>query len=166
MLEETQGVSLETDVPDTFVLLLFGKGDKVTHCAVSMQDNSERFCALINNLRLADGETVYARVIKAGEKIVLKHPYPRPFSSIAAMSDDDVKALLREVDAIDIARALKKADYAVTEKIFKNMSDRAAQMLQENIEFMGPARFNDVLYSQKKMLDIAEWIEKKTEKIL
>lgn len=65
-----------------------------------------------------------------------------------------IQKWLREVDSKDLAVALKGTNEKVQEKIFQNMSRRAATMLREDIEFMGPVKKSDVLEMQKKLVGI------------
>jgi len=74
------------------------------------------------------------------------------FSEIAYLSNRDIQRLLRVTDQIDIAKALKNATEEVKNKIFNNMSIRAANMLKEDMEFMGPVRLSDVIESQSEIL--------------
>ena len=62
------------------------------------------------------------------------------FEDIVLLDDRSIQKVLREVDGQEIAKALKGVDGEVQEKIFKNMSKRAATMLKEDMEFMGPVR--------------------------
>ena len=55
--------------------------------------------------------------------------------------------------------ALKGAEVEVQDKIFSNMSRRAASMLKEDIEFMGPVRLCDVETAQQRILSIAKQLE-------
>ena len=58
-----------------------------------------------------------------------------------------------------MARALKTASEAVKEKIFKNMSERAVEMLNEDIEDMGPIKLSDVEKAQMSITQIALRLE-------
>ena len=66
-----------------------------------------------------------------------------------------MQRLLREVTSDILAVALKGADPLVREKIFKNMSTRAAEMLQEDMEMRGPVRLSEVDAAQKEILTAA-----------
>ena len=66
------------------------------------------------------------------------------FEDIIYIDDRSIQRILREVDKKDLALALKGADQKIKEKIFKNMSERAAAMLQEEIQYMGPVRLREV----------------------
>jgi flagellar motor switch protein FliG len=66
---------------------------------------------------------------------------------------------MREVDSQELAKALKSVDSEVQDKIFKNMSKRAAGMLKEDMEYMGPVRLKDVEEAQQKIVSIIRHLE-------
>lgn len=81
------------------------------------------------------------------------------FEDITLLSDRDVQTVLREVDMKELALALKAVDDTVKEKIFSNMSKRAATMLQEDMDYMGPVRLRDVEDGQQKIVNIIRKLE-------
>jgi flagellar motor switch protein FliG len=74
------------------------------------------------------------------------------FEDIVLLTDKAVQMVLREIDMEDLALALKTVDDEVSEKIFSNLSNRAADMLQEDMEFMGPVRIRDVEEAQQRIV--------------
>lgn len=81
------------------------------------------------------------------------------FEDIVLLDDKAIQKVLREVDTNDLARALKSVDSEVQDKIFKNMSKRAANLLREDMEFMGPVRLKDVEDAQQKIVNIIRKLE-------
>ncbi len=77
------------------------------------------------------------------------------FDNLIDLDDRSIQALLREVSSDSLITALKGADDALKEKIFKNMSKRAAEMLRDDLEARGPVRLSDVEAAQKEILSIA-----------
>jgi flagellar motor switch protein FliG len=77
------------------------------------------------------------------------------FDNLAEVDDRGIQALLREVSSESLILALKGADEPVKEKIFKNMSKRAAEMLRDDLEAKGPVRLSEVEAAQKEILAIA-----------
>jgi flagellar motor switch protein FliG len=65
-----------------------------------------------------------------------------------------IQKVLRDIDSSELAKSLKDQDEAVKEKIFTNVSKRAAQMLKEDMKYMGPIGIMDVKETQKKILSI------------
>lgn len=85
------------------------------------------------------------------------------FEDIVLLEDRAIQRVLREVDNQDLARALKQVDPDVQEKIFKNMSKRAASLLKEDMEYMGPIRLKDVEEAQQKIVNIIRKLEEQGE---
>ena len=77
------------------------------------------------------------------------------FDNLLDIDDRGVQAILREVQADVLATALKGADEEIREKIFKNMSKRAAEILRDDIAAKGPVRLSDVEQAQKEVLGVA-----------
>jgi flagellar motor switch protein FliG len=77
------------------------------------------------------------------------------FDNLIDLDDRSIQALLREVSSDSLILALKGAEEALKEKIFKNMSKRAAEMLRDDLEARGPVRVSDMENSQKEILSIA-----------
>lgn len=76
------------------------------------------------------------------------------FDDINKLEDSAVQLILREVQSDQLVIALKSADPSLREKIFKNMSSRAAETLREDLESRGPVRISDVEARQKDILKI------------
>lgn len=85
------------------------------------------------------------------------------FEDIVLLDDRAIQKVLREVDNQDLAKALKSVDSEVQDKIFKNMSKRAANLLREDMDFMGPIRLKDVEDSQQKIVNIIRKLEDQGE---
>ncbi|WP_122866288.1 flagellar motor switch protein FliG, partial [Pseudomonas viridiflava] len=77
------------------------------------------------------------------------------FNNLSDVDDRGIQALLREVSSDVLVLALKGSDEAIKEKIFKNMSKRAAELLRDDLEAKGPVRVSDVETAQKEILTIA-----------
>ena len=88
------------------------------------------------------------------------------FEDIILLSDRAVQVVLRQVDTHDIALALKTASEDVADKIFRNMSKRAAQMLKEDMEYMGPVRLREVEDAQQRIVNVIRQLEDSGEIII
>jgi len=77
------------------------------------------------------------------------------FDNLEEVDDRGIQALLREVSSEMLIMALKGAEVALQEKIFKNMSKRAAELLRDDLEAKGPVRLSEVESAQKEILVIA-----------
>jgi flagellar motor switch protein FliG len=81
------------------------------------------------------------------------------FTDIVLLDDRAVQLILREVENKELALALKGADQVVMDKIFKNMSARASQMLKEDMEFMGPVKLREVEEAQQRIVKVIRRLE-------
>lgn len=81
------------------------------------------------------------------------------FEDIVMLDDRGIQLVLREVDAKDLALALKGSNPEVGQKIMANMSARASQMLKEDMEFMGPVRLRDVEDAQQRIVKVIRRLE-------
>ena len=81
------------------------------------------------------------------------------FEDIVLLGDKDIQKVLREIDSTEMAKALKGVNSEVQDKIFKNMSKRAASVLKEDMEYMGPVRVKDVEEAQQKIVGIIRRLE-------
>ncbi len=77
------------------------------------------------------------------------------FENLADVDDRGIQALLREVPQEQLMKSIKGADDQLREKFFNNMSKRAAEMLRDDLEAMGPIRVSEVEAAQKEILSIA-----------
>ncbi|WP_333844917.1 flagellar motor switch protein FliG [Pelomicrobium sp.] len=76
------------------------------------------------------------------------------FEDLLELEDRAIQLLLREIQSESLIVALKGASDALKEKIFKNMSQRAAELLREDLEAKGPVRVSEVEAEQKEILKI------------
>ena len=85
------------------------------------------------------------------------------FNELSCLDDRSIQRLLREVDMDVLTFALKKSDEIIKQKIFRNMTPRAASLLKENIEFMGPVNQINIEEAQCKSIKAALKLEKDGE---
>ena len=85
------------------------------------------------------------------------------FDDLILLDTRAVQRVLREVDNKDLALALKVANENVKDLIFSSVSKRFAEMLQEDMEFMGPVRLRDVEEAQQKIVAIIRRLEEANE---
>ncbi|MGL4367960.1 MAG: flagellar motor switch protein FliG [Brevinemataceae bacterium] len=88
------------------------------------------------------------------------------FEDIITLDDRSIQKVLRSIDNNDLSKALKSVDSEVQDKIFRNMSKRAAQMLKDDMEFMGPVRLKEVEESQQKIVSIIRKFEEQGEIVI
>ncbi|MFW6058570.1 MAG: flagellar motor switch protein FliG [Phycisphaeraceae bacterium] len=88
------------------------------------------------------------------------------FEDVLLVNDKGIQAVLKEVDNEELAMALKTASDELREKIFHNMSERAAKLIQEDMEYMGPVRVSDVEQAQQRVVDVVRRLEDAGEIII
>ena len=75
------------------------------------------------------------------------------------MDNRGLQVLLKEVGRDDLLLALKTSNDEIKSRIFRNMSERAAQMLRQDLEALGPVRLRDVEQSQQTIVTVARKLE-------
>ena len=88
------------------------------------------------------------------------------FEDIVMLDDRAIQRVLREVDTNELAKALKAVDPEVQDKIFRNMSKRAASLLKEDMDYMGPTRRKDVEESQQKIVSVIRKLEEQGDIVI
>ena len=85
------------------------------------------------------------------------------FENLSEVDDRGIQTLLREISTDSLLLALRGADDALKEKIFGNMSKRAAEMLRDDLEAAAPAKLSDVELAQKEILMVARRLDEAGE---
>jgi flagellar motor switch protein FliG len=88
------------------------------------------------------------------------------FEDLVLVEDRGFQKLLRRVETKELAIALKAASEEVKQKVYKNMSERAAEMLKEEMEVLGPVRMKEVSDAQQTINSIIQEMEAKGELII
>lgn len=88
------------------------------------------------------------------------------FEDIITLDNTSIQRFIREVENNELAIALKGATEEVKEVIFNNMSKRMAEMIKEDMDFMGPVRLRDVEEAQQKIVNIIRKLEEAGEIII
>ncbi|MHB8916633.1 MAG: flagellar motor switch protein FliG [Desulfocucumaceae bacterium] len=88
------------------------------------------------------------------------------FEDIIKLHDVAIQRVLREVDQKDLGKAMRGSNEEVAARIYKNMSKRAADMLREEIQFMGPVRLRDVEEAQQRIVQVIRRLDEAGEIIV
>lgn len=88
------------------------------------------------------------------------------FDDLILVDDRGLQKVLRSVESQELAVALKAATDEVKEKIFRNMSERAAEILKEEMEVSGAVRIKDVTDAQQKITKVVQDMERKGELVI
>ncbi len=131
--------------------------------AGSIESKAERIggekvaAGILNALGNSQEESVVEHLNSKDEELVSRiQELMFIFDNLLSVSDRHIQALLREVSGDHLGLAIKGADPAMQDKIYRNMSKRAAQMLQEDLEAKGPVRLSDVEEAQREILIVAK----------
>lgn len=81
------------------------------------------------------------------------------FEDLRTVDDRGMQQILKEISSEDLTLAMKTASDELREKILRNMSQRAAEMVREELEVMGPVRVSDVERAQQKITQVAKRLE-------
>jgi flagellar motor switch protein FliG len=161
----------------SIVITAYGHDKTIDKIAVSSFDCSNNYgndsgagtyCKTINSLELNGNSWIFAKVVSENTQYSLGSFLPLKIDVILKLDDRVIQGLLRDVNSQDIAVALRGEKENVREKIFRNMSGRAAQMLKEDMEYMGsiPIPVNEVKKIQEKIIDRIRHLEEFEEMII
>lgn len=111
---------------------------------------------IVNLVDAAKQAEILAKIKEGDEKLAEKiEDLMFVFEDLVEVDDRGVQSLLREVSSDSLIVALKGASEAIKEKIFKNMSKRAGEMLRDDLEVRGPVKVSEVEAAQKEILNVA-----------
>lgn len=85
------------------------------------------------------------------------------FDDLINIQDKDLQKVLREIDRKDLVLALKTADEKLRNKIFANMSERASELLKEELQYMGMVKLKEVESAQARIIEIVKNLEEAGE---
>jgi flagellar motor switch protein FliG len=88
------------------------------------------------------------------------------FEDIVTLSDTAIQRIIREVDTKDLALALKGVNEEVSVRIFKNISKRGAELLKEDMQFMGPVRLREVEEVQQRIVNVIRSLDEAGEIVI
>jgi hypothetical protein len=155
------------------VLTMYGTGEVINNVTVSLFDASgwgrtadQNYCHNINALELKDDNWIYAFTVKENEKYRLERPVNCDLEILASLDDRAIQRVIREIDNDELAKALKSAEKNILIAVLGNMSKRAAKMLIENMEYMGPVRDKDIQGARDKVVSIIRHLEDTGEIII
>jgi flagellar motor switch protein FliG len=88
------------------------------------------------------------------------------FEDLLYVDDRGIQRILREVDKRELALALKVVDDKLKEKVLRNMSERARDLLREELQYMGPVRLKEVESAQTRIVEIVKQLEDQGEIVI
>ena len=140
------------DLNDVLTRLLTGSSNSIKKAAMG---GTRVAAEILNFMPTALETTVIATVRDFDPEIAQKiQDEMFTFDNVNDLDDRAIQLLLREVQSESLIVALKGANVELRERIFKNMSSRASEMLREDLEAKGPVRISEVEAEQKEILKI------------
>ncbi len=150
----TERVLEEEIMPGTLEAVMTTGGVDKTVAILSLVDRSTEKLIVES---LAEKDPLLAEQIK--KRLLM-------FEHVVLLDDRAVQKLLRNVDTTDVAKALKAVDSEVQDKISRNMPQKEATALKEEMDSMGPVRLADVEEAQQRIVAIIRELEKKGEFVI
>jgi flagellar motor switch protein FliG len=141
-----------TELDDIMEKTFAGKGTTRT----SALGGAKAAANIINNLEPSQEGVIMEQIVQTDEALGARiQDLIFVFDNLMEIDDRSMQELLRTVASDKLLLAMKGCDDAMKEKIYKNMSQRAAEMLKDDIESKGPVKISEVEGAQKEILQIA-----------
>lgn len=110
---------------------------------------------ILNNVGREDEKTLMEKISEADFDLATEiKDLMFVFADVVLLDDKSIQAVVKEIDAADLVLALKGASDAVKEKIFRNISKRQVDTINDELAFMGPVKASTVQGSQQKIVNI------------
>ena len=144
------------------VITVYGHGEKIDKFSAKMMADCDVdfYCDTINSLILEEGSWACAKAVTESSPYWLEDFRPLTFDLLLNLDDRAIQMLLRQIDSQELAVALRGADTKISDVIFRNMSKRAAAMLKEDMEYMGPQPKEEIAKAREKIIDLISYLEK------
>ena len=141
-----------TELDDIMEKQFAGKGSTRT----SALGGAKAAANIINNLEPSQEGVIMEQIVQTDEALGSRiQDLIFVFNNLLEVDDRSMQELLRQVSSDKLLLAMKGCEDAMKEKIFKNMSQRAAEMLKDDLESKGPVRISEVEGAQKEILQAA-----------
>jgi len=141
-----------TELDDIMEKTFAGKGTART----SALGGAKAAANIINNLEPSHESVIMDQIVQTDEALGSRiQDLIFVFDNLLEIDDRSMQELLRQVSSDRLLLAMKGCEDAMKEKIFKNMSQRAAEMLKDDLESKGPVRISEVEAAQKEILQTA-----------
>ena len=151
------------EVNDAFNEILKNKKSSV----VNISGGVDRLAEILNQTDEISSELILNEIEETDAEMAAQIKQKMfVFEDLVLVDDRGFQKLLRKVETVELAIALKAASEEVKEKVFKNMSERAGSVLQEEMEDLGPVRMKEVSDAQQTITAIIQEMEAKGEIII
>ena len=164
--------TLSPPTPETIKAVESGLESRILAAATGqrLRVDTDPVKPLVEILARADAETertIMARIDEVDEKLS-QEIRQRLFTveDLLKLEDKALQLLLRQVDTRELAMAMKGTSEALRERIFSNLSERAAENLKEEMDLLGPQRLSDVEKSRKEIVRTVRQLEQEGSIVL
>jgi flagellar motor switch protein FliG len=155
--------SMVDDVNEVFRDILKNKKSTVT----SLSGGVERLAEILNQADEISSELILNEIEEANAELAAQIKQKMfVFEDLILVDDRGFQKLLRRVETKELAVALKAASEEVKNKVYRNMSERASEMLREEMDTLGPVRMKEVSDAQQAITAIIQEMEGKGEVII
>ena len=157
------GTSMVDEVAKVFDEALYDSDDS----ANAVKGGADLMANILNDLDGFSGEVILEKIEENNEELAAAIKQKMfTFDDIVHVDNMGLQKVLRRVESQELARALKAASSDVKEKIFSNMSERAGEMLKEEIEVLGAVRMKDVEDAQNIITRAVQEMEEQGELVI
>jgi flagellar motor switch protein FliG len=157
---EKVNADIVDEVNDVFKEILKNKKSSVANISGGV----DRLAEILNQTDEISSELILSEIEETDAEMAAQIKQKMfVFEDLVLVDDKGFQKLLRKIETVELATALKAAPDEVKDKVFKNMSERAGAMLQEEIEDLGPVRMTEVADAQQTITGIIQEMEVKGE---
>jgi len=151
------------EIDNVFESILREKQTSITHKLGGVNQLAD----ILNQTTANSAQAILEKIEKDHPELVAEIKQKMfVFDDLVLIDDKGLQKVLRNVETQELAVALKAASESVKKKIFRNMSERAAEMLKEEVEEMGPVRIKEVEAAQLNITKIIQDMEEKGELVI
>lgn len=131
---------------------------------LSKLGGTKSLASILNRTPVSVSKDIIANILERDEDVAYEiKRLMFLFEDIIHISDRDIQRIMKEVDRKDLALSLKVSDENVRQRVFGNMSERAAELLKEELQFMGPVKLKEVESAQARIVDVIKQLEEQEE---
>ena len=160
---EKVNADIVDEVNEVFKEILKNKKSSVAN----INGGVDRLAEILNQTDEVSSELILSEIEETDAEMAAKIKQKMfVFEDLVLVDDRGVQKMLRKIETVELATALKAASDEVKDKVYKNMSERAGAMLQEEIEDLGPVRMTEVADAQQAITSIIQEMEVKGEIII
>jgi len=135
--------------------------------SLSLMGGAKAVATVLNKCNNATAKTILETIEQQDSQLAMEiKRLMFMFDDLLFVDDRGIQRVLREVDKKELALSLKVCDDKLKDKILQNMSERARDLLKEELQYMGPVRLKEVEAAQTRIVDIVKQLEDQGEIVI